>query len=276
MRHPQKVNEELNKGAVPRDAATVMLICDVAQPQAGIEVLMVRRHIKSNFAPGAYVFPGGAVETEDYAPQIEEICSGLTLQQAQNIIKDAVSPERALGLFVTAIRETFEEVRLLLAYQESGNLITFNEEEEARFAEYRKQIKGNLISFREMIRRERLALATDCLFYFAHWITPEISPLRFDTRFFVALAPSNQKPVHDMLETTAAIWITPREALEKYERKDFLLLPPTISNLKSLAEFYSVDQVVLSTRDKEIPAIMPKVTVEDGQRRVHMPGNLYH
>jgi 8-oxo-dGTP pyrophosphatase MutT (NUDIX family) len=276
MRHPQKVNEKLNKGAVPRDAATVMIIRDASQPQTGIEVLMVRRHTKSNFAPGAYVFPGGAVETEDYAPQIAEICSSLTLQQAQNIIKDAASPERALGFFVAAIRETFEEVRILFAYQESGNLITFNEEEEARFAEYRNHMRGNLISFGEMIRRERLALAADRLFYFAHWITPEISPLRFDTRFFVAPAPSNQKPVHDMLETTANIWITPREALERYDRKEFLLLPPTISNLKSLAEFYSVDQVILSTRAKEVPTIMPKVTVEAGQRRVHMPGNLYH
>jgi 8-oxo-dGTP pyrophosphatase MutT (NUDIX family) len=236
--------------AIPRDASTLILMRDVTRSSTGIEILLVRRHTKSAFMPGAYVFPGGAVETADYTLQAERICHGLSFEQAQGIIGSTYPPEKALGFFVAAIRETFEEAGILLANQETPNVITC-EEEKVRFAKYRRQIRNDPFSFLTIIERERLQLATENLFYFAHWITPEISPIRFDARFFVSVAPSNQEVLCDTVETTEHVWISPQEAL-KEQTGDFWLPPPTLANISLLARFSSVDEVIAWTRDKDI------------------------
>jgi 8-oxo-dGTP pyrophosphatase MutT (NUDIX family) len=243
--------------AVPKDAATLILMRDAARSGARLEILMLRRHSNSAFLPGAYVFPGGRVEVADCARDTEGLCHGLTPQQAQIIIDGASPPERALGFFVTAIREAFEEAGILLAYKESSDLIAINEEDKTRFSQYRKQVQKDPSSFAAMVRSEGVRLAADRLFYFAHWITPEIVPIRFDTRFFVAAAPPDQEALYDALETTDSLWITPQEVLEK-RRKGELDVPfPTFCNVRGLAEFSSVDEVIASTVGKEVPCIQP-------------------
>jgi len=250
--------------ATPRDAATLILMRDATGPETSIEILLLRRHIRSAFMPGAYVFPGGRVEIADYTQGVERICHGLGFQQAQNIITDASPPEKALGFFVAAVREAFEEAGILLAYREGSGLISFKEEEKVRFAKYRRQIQRDPFSLARIIEREGLKLATSNLFYFAHWITPEISPLRFDARFFVAVAPSKQEALQDESETTAHIWITPQEVLKEHGMS--LPVPfATLSNISVLAQFSSVDEVIASTKSKEIPTILPTVTLEDGE-----------
>jgi 8-oxo-dGTP pyrophosphatase MutT (NUDIX family) len=237
--------------AIPRDAATLIIMRDVARASTGIEILLVRRHSKSTFMPGAYVFPGGAVETADYTLQAERICHGLSFAQAQGIIGGTSPPEKALGFFVAAIRETFEEAGILLAHRETPNVITFNEEGKVRFTEYRRQIMKDPFSFATIIETEGLKLATENLFYFAHWVTPEISPIRFDARFFVSVAPSNQEVLCDAVETTEHVWISPQKAL-KEQRGDFWLPPPTLASISLLARFSRVDEVIAWTRDKDI------------------------
>ena len=257
--------------AIPRDAATIIIIRDVDPPLSGIDVLMVRRHGKSHFAGNAYVFPGGVMEESDYEPKMESLCCGLTFQQAKGIITDTPYPERALGFFIAAIRETFEEVGILFAYQRSSELLSFNEEESLRFDSYRKKVQENLISLKEMIRKEKLLLAVDQLSYFAHWITPEAAPIRFDTHFFIAPAPTGQVAVHDAIETTQQLWISPKEALNRHRQNLFPMLPPTVSNLNILSCFSSVDEAVASMQGKKIPTILPRVVIEDGKTKVLMP-----
>lgn len=259
--------------AVPKDAATVLLLRETVGAQPGIEVLMVKRHIKSEFAGDAYVFPGGGVEDTDYEKSTEGICSGLTLEQARAIIKDTPHPDRALGFFVAAIRETFEEAGILLAYQGANELLSFDKEKAARFISHRAEMQENHLSFAEMVCNEGLMLAVDQLSYFAHWITPEFSPIRFDTHFFLAPAPLAQEAIHDAVETTAHIWISPHEAIEKSTQGQFSMLPPTVANLRVLAEFSSVDEAISRTRNKEVPTILPKAVFEDGKMRVLMPGD---
>jgi 8-oxo-dGTP pyrophosphatase MutT (NUDIX family) len=241
--------------AIPRDAATLILMRDVARARTGIEILLVRRHAKSTFMPGAYVFPGGAVETADYTRQAQRICHGLSFEQAQEIIAGTSLPEKALGFYVAAIRETFEEAGILLGYRETTNVIAFSEDEKARFARYRRQVRKDPFSFATIIEREGLKLATGNLFYFAHWITPEFSPIRFDARFFVSVAPSEQEALCDAVETTAHVWISPQKALKK-QGPDFWLAPPTLSSITVLAQFSSVDEVIASAKDKDIPTVM--------------------
>lgn len=237
--------------AIPRDAATLILMRDVVRARTGIEILLVRRHAKSAFMPGAYVFPGGAVETADYTRQAERICHGLSFEQAQEIIADTSPPEKALGFYVAAIRETFEEAGILLAHRGTSNVITFSKDEKVRFTEYRSQVRKDPFSFVTITEREGLKLATESLFYFAHWITPEVSPIRFDARFFVSAAPSKQEVLCDAVETTDHVWISPQKALKK-QGADFCLPPPTLSSITVLAQFSSVAEVVAWTREKDI------------------------
>jgi len=253
-------------GITPRNAASVILVRDADHPRLGVEVLMVQRHVKSDFAPAAHVFPGGAADDMDCAPQMQELCFGLTAKQAQDILKDTPYPEVALGIFVAAVREAFEEVHILLAYNEVHNVPTFGKENEKRFAEYRFQIEKKHLSFSKMLEIEHLKAATDRLSYFAHWITPEFAPRRYDTRFFVAPAPPYQEAIPDMEETTASLWLTPNKAMEKHQQNELLLLPPTISNLEILAGFASVEEVMVYSRSKkEIPTIIPKLVIRDGK-----------
>lgn len=247
--------------AIPKDASTIVLMRDINSSGAGPELLMLRRHTKSSFLPGAYVFPGGTVEVADCVNQVEEICHGLTFRQARNIIYDASSPEKALGFFVAAIREAFEEAGVLLAYRECPDLIAISEEQKARFAGYRRQVREDPFSFLAIVQKEGLRLATDRLFYFAHWITPEIMPIRFDTRFFVAAAPPNQEALYDALETTDSKWITPQEVVEEHKKGRLNVAFPTLCNIRALAEFSSVEEVIASTQGKEVPAIQPLKTM---------------
>ena len=250
--------------AKPRDAATLILMRDASRARTGIEILLVRRHTRSVFMPGAYVFPGGRIEAADYTPKAERICHGLGFKQAQAIIAGTRPPEKALAFFVAAIRETFEEAGILLAYREIPDFIAFDEGEKMRFTKYRKEVKKDPFSFAKIIEGEGLKLATGKLFYFAHWITPEISPIRFDARFFVAAAPSKQEALEDELETTAHMWISPQKVLKEHEMG--LPVPfATLSNITVLAQFTNVDEVIASTRNKEIPTIQPTLALEDGK-----------
>ncbi len=106
--------------AKPRDAATLILLRDSCRHSGGIEVLLLRRHARSAFLPGAYVFPGGVVEETDFAPEMAALCSGLSFDQAHRIIKDVSPPQKSLGFFVAAIRESFEESGILLAHGNAG------------------------------------------------------------------------------------------------------------------------------------------------------------
>ena len=114
--------------AIPKDAATVILLRNCPDSE-GFEILMVLRHPKSVFVPNSYVFPGGMLEESDYSPGIERFCTGLTQQSAEAQLENLSSPEIALGTWVCGMRETFEEVGLLLAYRDGGKPVVFDSEE---------------------------------------------------------------------------------------------------------------------------------------------------
>ena len=257
---------------VPRDAASVMLLRDDTS-RGGIEVLMVRRHAHSDFAGDMHVFPGGAVEESDCERDVAELCAGMGPEEAMSIIGDAPSPARALGILVAGIRETFEEAGILLASEASGELVACTGERAARFDALREAVMNNQLSFTEMVAGENLKLAVDRLTYFAHWITPELSPIRFDTHFFLAPAPTGQNAFHDNVETTAHLWITPPEALERNERGEFAMLPPTIVNLMALKRFSRVEDALATVAQEDVPAIRPQVSFEGGEVRLLLPGD---
>ncbi len=191
----------------------------------------------------------------------ERLCEGLSIEQASTVLKGVEPPERALGYYVAAIREVFEEAGILLAYSNNGQWVGISRDEKQRFVDYRRQVLEDPSSFPRMIQKEGLTLATDKLAYFAHWITPEVAPIRYDTRFFVTAAPSGQDAVFDNQETIDSKWVTPREIIDGRRRGEFSVVFPTFCNVKDLAQYSSVSEVIASTIGKEIPAIQPLINM---------------
>ena len=255
----------------PRDAATVMLLRDAPRGDKGVEVLMVRRHAKSRFVPDAYVYPGGRIEDADYSPDIEKRCVGLDYAAAKRRIPDMSPPEKSLGAWVAGIRETFEEVGILYAYDRLGNFLELDCDGRNRLEPYRKRLHADEISLVEVLGQNDLSLAADGLHYFAHWITPVTSPIRYNVRFFVAPTPQHQEARHDGVELTEHVWITPKEALTKHENNAFPVILPTRFMLEELSRFETVEEVIASTRGKEIPAILSKVVLRNGEYVEVMP-----
>ncbi len=245
-----------------RDAATVMLVRD-SPASDGIEVFMLQRNLRSEFAGGAFVFPGGAVDADDHHDDVGSICAGRTDAEASSQLGIASG---GLAFWVAAIRESFEEAGLLLAYGADRQLVRLDDQgTAARFDEHRRTLGGSGQSFAEMCHLEGLRLATDTMHYFSHWITPEGAPRRYDTRFFVARAPDGQPPRHDNHEVVANLWIRPADALARHRAGDFELIFPTVRSLVALAQFACADDLLAhAARVPHLPAVEPRIVADHG------------
>lgn len=239
---------------IPRPAATLALLRDTAD---GPEVLMMRRTHLAEFAGGAYVFPGGAVEDADRDPALAALARGL----------DDALASRTLGLqagglayWIAAIRECCEEAGLLLACDGSNDLVAIEDEPwRSAFSTQRRALARGELALVDLLRAGGLALATDRLAYLSRWITQAGRPRRFDTRFFLARAPLRQRSEHDGTELLHHIWLTPGEALARHARGEVHLLYPTIKTLQTLAPFESVEAALAYARaERALPAMPPR------------------
>ena len=254
------------KPVTPLPAATLVLLRDTSP---GVEVLLMQRHRASKFAGGDYVFPGGKVEVDDNPEDAAAWCAGMDPQRAAARIGLAGDPKTALGNWIGAIRETFEEVGVLLAYDASGAWARLDAQ---RFAKYQAACNEDNQAFWDMIKAERFTLATDRLVYFAHWITPEESPYRYDTRFFAAPMPDTQTPAADTREVIDMRWLSPKGALEAFKRGEISLRNPTVQNLK-LVDAASAKESLGALEGRDVPTIRPRVIMEGDKRRILMPGD---
>jgi 8-oxo-dGTP pyrophosphatase MutT (NUDIX family) len=262
----------MNPPAIPSAAATLVLLRD--RPAGPAEILLVQRHSRSKFAAGDYVFAGGKVEADDIPDDVERFCRGLAPAEASARLGGDLSPRQALGYWVGAIREAFEEVGILLAYDRAAQFVRLTADNRERFAAHRRACQSSNPAFFTMLRAEDLTLATDRLTYFAHWITPEEQPLRFDTRFFATEAPPGQEAEVDGHEIVASCWLTAAEALAALERKEISLRLPTIKNLQLLQGAGARTGDVLSgLRGRVVPTMRPRVLQVDGKPLAVLPGD---
>lgn len=258
----------------PKDAATVVILRP-APCKAGkdFEVLMALRSSRSDFVPGSYVFPGGRVDDEDGSDAMMRFVD----DAGWNAIRDrhgrSVNRVLSPGIWIAAIRETFEELGLLFAMRRgTTSLVTFDSPESVRrYRDYGEALRSGRISFSEILDRENLSLALDRLHFFAHWITPELMPKRYDTRFFVAIAPAGQEALHDGNEMTNHRWISPGEALEGYRRNNFHMVVPTIVTLEELCRFDRPADVIEAAGSKKIDSVLTRLVFEDGEVQEHAP-----
>lgn len=255
--------------AIPKEASTVLPLRPVA---GGFEVLMVKRHPESVFVPECYVFPGGCIDEADCDPILEDRCRNLTKEKAFSVLGDMETPEMALGAWVAGIRETFEETGILLAYDTNGKMVTGGCLPSGKdLHSMRSLLVQGTLSFTEFIVQEDLSLATDSLRYFAHWITPEGLPHRYDVRFFLVPCPIGQEARSDGRELTDHVWIAPREALARYKQREFPMVLPTIMTLRELLPFTSIEQALDYVSAKCISSILTKLTRRKGRIVEIMP-----
>jgi 8-oxo-dGTP pyrophosphatase MutT (NUDIX family) len=227
---------------LPRPASTVVLARAVAE--GGFEILLTRRPQEMKFLGGFYVFPGGTVHLSDYSPQALERCRGLSGSDARRILGGDHSVEIALGHWVAVVRELFEEVGILLCHGESGEPVNMDDSGARKRIELKRQaIVKKQLDLGSFLQSENLFCDLSRAVYFDHWVTPEIYPMRFDTRFYLAPMPAQQKSLSRSEEVTDAVWVKPGDALALNHRKDFPLIPPTTIVLQGLLRFSSWERL---------------------------------
>lgn len=220
-----------------RPAATVLLLRDAtaADGAGGIEVLMTRRSDKASFAPGAYVFPGGGIDALDAAPDTHAAADRRPSQSDLHLTQA-----------IAAIRESFEELGILLARHTNGPRQGQMADAQDIAAIDRHQ------PFVAQCTARGLRLAADGVFLLAHWITDRDLPRRFDVPFLVARMPEGQEPVADEAEQFEPVWVRPADALARHEAGQFFMIFPTIRTLQRLAAFGST-QAVFDALQSEAP-----------------------
>jgi len=215
----------------------------VIRDRAGrLEVLMQERPHTMKFAAGAYVFPGGKVEKSD-----------LDAKLWGEIIDGDVSHDEAFKIAV--IRELYEEAELLL-----GNNDMSEAKRHAPAAEIARVFK-----------REGLRVDLNSLIPFAHWVTPEIIPRRYDTMFYLTEAPSGQEVGRDGSESMKSMWVNPHEIIEAWQEDHVPLMFPTRLNLMKLARSFSVSEALEAAANTPIYRVMPALKSVSGVRKLTIP-----
>ena len=217
---------------------------------------MLLRSVETDFAANVYVFPGGAVDEADRHRELGAICSGLSDAEASSKLGVDAG---GLAFWVAAIRECFEEAGVLLAYDDADEFVALTNTAHAeRYAQHRQGLNDRVAHFSDICAAEQLTLPVDRVHYYAHWITPQGVPKRFDTRFFVCQAPSDQAPMHDGRETVDSCWISPREALAAADRGEFRIVPVTRKQLESMMPYDSSASFIAAAAARtRIPTVLP-------------------
>lgn len=215
-----------------RPAATLVLTRDT---ENGIEVLLLQRTWEAIFLPGYYVFPGGAVNEQESAAQPHVVgVEDADISQTMSL------DEGGADYMLAAVRECFEETGVLLAQDANGKLVGADHPVHGE----RQALFRDEVSLAQLCEKHGLVVPLDRLAYLSHWVTPPGPPRRFDTRFFVAVAPEGQRAGHDGQETIDHVWMSPAQALEEHRAGQRLLGLPTIRTLRVLCDFNTTAELM--------------------------------
>ena len=221
--------------ATPKPASTVVLMDELSR------VYLTKRPVTMKFMGGFHVFPGGVVESHD-----------LLVENAY-VNRDEAQLSISLSHYIAAARELFEEVGILLCNTIDGLPVLLSKEKEMLFRN--NLVKGE-ISFVQVLEQEMLYFDPKCLTYFGQIITPEVSPIRFDTRFFLAKLPQGQTPEPDQNEIDSATWIKPEDALTALENQQIKLAPPTILTLRAIIDFQKSGVLKMTVKNEDLMKLL--------------------
>ncbi len=251
--------------AVPRAAATVILLRD-AEAGTGVEVYLLRRVVSMAFAAGMHVFPGGSVDPRD-ADLPASAWAGRPPAEWASVLNADESLARSL--VCAAVRETFEEAGVLLAGASAAEVVADTRAES--WEADRRALLDRSLSLAVLLERRRLVLRSDLLRPWAHWITPEIEPRRYDTRFFVAALPVGQRTRDVGGEADRVAWASPEEALAARDRGAVELMLPTAVTLEELLPYADVAAVLhAADAGRDLRPRLPRIVVEGDRARLEL------
>lgn len=236
----ERIGTGPESAAVPRPAATTVLLRDATD---GIQVFLLRRNRTAGFVPGAWVFPGGRVDEADADPALWGVGSA--------------PAEPAPAYWAAAVRELFEETGVLLARDEAGELVP--DTTEPAWMEWRDALLEDRTTLRQLLDAHSLHIAPEQLVHFAHWITPVAEPRRFDTHFFVASLPAGVQATADRREMSDSQWLSPGEALDRFEAGTLPMVFPTVRTIETLAGFDTVDAAFRDLRGRAVRPVLPRL-----------------
>lgn len=240
----------------PKGAATVVLLRPADE---GLEVYLLRRHGGMAFAPGMYAFPGGTVDSRDFDKAVA--WAGPTPQAWERRLGCEAWEARAL--VCAAVRETFEESGVLLAGPSPGSIV--GDTTGADWESDRAALVDRSLGFADFLQRRRLVVRGDLLRAWAHWVTPEFEPRRYDTRFFLAALPAGQVTRDVSGEADRVTWMSPREATAAVDGGRMAMLPPTYITLSELAGYSRPEQAFAAAETRKTTTVTPGVEVVDGE-----------
>ena len=225
----------------------------VRASDGSLETFMLRRSARSEFLPEMFVFPGGAVENGDVALAQSHL---LRTPASQHEEREPSEP----AFEVAALREAFEESGILIAARRDGSALRV--EPDAAHA-LRSSLLETKTSFVALLDELGAVLDARALLYFSHWVTPPQERRRFDTHFYLAVAPEEQHGSADEIETHHGVWIAPAEALRRNAAGEFPLIFPTIKHLERLAAHDTLEALRAYAATKSIRVVHP--VVEQGR-----------
>ena len=237
-----------------KPAATILILRD----DPAFEVLMVKRHHQIDFASGALVFPGGKTHAgDDHAEWGDHVLGGDDFDLVQR------------GLRIAAIREVFEEAGILLARHTDGSPMG----DQVAPMDVRAAVDAGEMAFLDVVRDLDAKLDMHALTVFARWITPPLTPKRFDTWFYIAHAPADQLAACDGRETVDAEWIAPKEVLRLAAAKERTVIFPTRMNVQLLAEASSAEDCIARARARTLVTVLPQIKETPNGRVLALPPN---
>lgn len=249
------------EATVPKDASTLILLRD---SDRGIELFSVERNKKSRFLGGAIVFPGGKLDESDRAAEWADVSTSPVAPHTQ-ISTDAL---HLRALAIAACRESLEEAAILPVV---GRGLSHDE-----MIQLRARVASNETSLLQFLSQSNLKMDLAALVPLSRWVTPVAEARRFDARFFLAKAPVGQHGAHDESETMASFWATPAELLQRFEKGEVNLAPPTHRTVEALVAFDTADSALTAAASACLEPICPQLVRQADTLALTLPGDPEH
>lgn len=242
-----------------RKASTVIIVSKtkIDQFKQNYKIFMLKRSSESKFMPNAYVFPGGVEEQVDNSKDWTNIFQ----KNSKNLVPNTSK--------ITGIREVFEESGILLFTKSKIGI--------ENVKQWRDDIHKNSQKLIEFCEKYECIPDIESLISYSNWLTPKQEKRRYDTDFYITrIDEINSEMIHDGKETTDSQWISPKEALESFEKGNIYLAPPTWYTIREMNQFNDIDELIKFCKTKEVTKWEPTIKSSDNNIIIALPGDPFH
>ncbi|XP_028169850.1 nucleoside diphosphate-linked moiety X motif 19-like [Ostrinia furnacalis] len=221
------------------------------------EVLLQTRTSKASF-PNSVVFPGGVTEAADASADWLSLFSSFgytqhdfdALHHAGGAVRPIFQPDpvrRHIALRITAIRETFEELGLLLCCREhksKRNNLWSSAIADIDIKDWQDRVSKNPDELLNLCKEYNCYPDIWALHYWSNWLSPVHLPKRFNTAFFVAAFQSEPPNIESNSEVISVQWSNPVDVLARNNNKELELYPPQVYELNRLIHLTDIEELI--------------------------------